>query len=426
MALDAKSALPKLRSSLTAQRVEQQGQAFLVISDTSGESDAVVYLPLVAAALVDCFDGVTSAEMVLEEFSEEGLDLDSLEHVIKVLTDALFLETPQVRQALQAQYDEFYQSDIRRPAHAGLVYPDNCEELRNYLGQLAAQLPKDSSVNSADNYEQDGVEALAICTPHIDYRRGALNYAASLAMLGKLAEPDVIVLLGTSHQASSSLFQLTKKTFACPLGEIATEAESVERIAAKYGTKRSFVDEYLHRKEHSLELQIPLLMYAKPEADFSLIPVLVSSFHSYVISEREPIEHEEVAALVESISEEVSRLQSAGKKVIFHCGIDLAHMGQAFGDEGRLSQEMLSEIATEDRRLLDIISSGKSQLLFEHIVKDKDKRRICGFPCLYLMLAVFEKLGVELKGKLIDYRQSFEAETDCLVSFASMIWFAKR
>ena len=425
MTLDDQAALPKLRSNLTTQRAEQEGQTFLVLSDASGESDAVVYLPIVAAPLLDCFDGVTTAEMVLEEFSEEGLDLDSLEYVVKVLNDALLLETPEVLQALQDQYDEFCKSKVRQPAHAGLVYPQQAEQLRSYLANLAEQLPIDTQSQIAARFDNSSIDALAMCTPHIDYQRGASNYAAALPVLGKLTKPDIIILLGTSHQASNSLFQLTKKSFACPLGVIPNATDSVQRIAEAYGEQRSFRDEYLHRKEHSLELQIPLLNYAKPEADISLIPILVSSFYPYVVAGREPKEHEEVAVLIESISEEILRLQRAGKRVSFHCGIDLAHMGQAFGDEGRLTEEMLSQIATEDGQLLTAISDGSSQLLFEHIAKDNDRRRICGFPCLYLMLAVFENLGVELKGELIDYRQSFDAATDCLVSFASMAWLAK-
>ena len=61
----------------------------------------------------------------------------------------------------------------------------------------------------------------------------------------------------TSHFGGESLFQLSGKDFASPLGTFPAARAVIEDLSTAYGKERSFRDEFLHKREHSLELQLP-------------------------------------------------------------------------------------------------------------------------------------------------------------------------
>jgi predicted class III extradiol MEMO1 family dioxygenase len=55
---------------------------------------------------------------------------------------------------------------------------------------------------------------------------------------------------------------------------------------------------------------------------------------------------------------------------------------------------------------------------FSSIAKDNDKRRICGFPAMYVLL----HLVAPAKARLLKYDRSVDRATQSIVSFASMVF----
>ena len=110
--------------------------------------------------------------------------------------------------------------------------------------------------------------------------------------------------------------------------------------------------------------------------------------------------------------------------MLFYGGVDLAHVGVHFGDQSRVSDSRLPEIARRDQQLLDAIMTGDEEALFEHMAEDLDARRICGFPSIYTMLAALRASGIRVQGHQLDYRQAVEPSNDCVVTFASGCWSA--
>jgi hypothetical protein len=66
-----------------------------------------------------------------------------------------------------------------------------------------------------------------------------------------------------------------------------------------------------------------------------------------------------------------------------------------------------------------IVSRLDPEGFYRSIMKDQDRRRICGFPAIYTMLNVMEVR----KGKLLKYGQAFTPETQSVVSFASLAFY---
>lgn len=103
----------------------------------------------------------------------------------------------------------------------------------------------------------------------------------------------------------------------------------------------------------------------------------------------------------------------------------MAHVGQFFGDSGNLTPEFMQKIEARDRSYLDTIMRSDKQALFSHIEEDRDARRICGFPTMYTLLDLYQRLGIGIDTKLFDYRQAVDYPSDCAVTFAGMGLYAR-
>lgn len=101
----------------------------------------------------------------------------------------------------------------------------------------------------------------------------------------------------------------------------------------------------------------------------------------------------------------------------------MAHVGRHFGDEKSLTPRFMEEVGKRDQQYLQAICSNDKEALFEHIAEDSDARKICGFPTMYTILDVSERLGWKLSSKIFDYQQAVHYKTDCAVTFAGMGMF---
>ena len=112
-------------------------------------------------------------------------------------------------------------------------------------------------------------------------------------------------------------------------------------------------------------------------------------------------------------------LSSLGKEVCYLASADLSHMGLQFGDQQGMREYDLRILAEEDQAMLGFIERIDGEGFFSSIMKERDRRRICGLPAIYTMLKVLEAQ----EGKLIKYGQAFTPETQSVVSFASLAFY---
>jgi AmmeMemoRadiSam system protein B len=255
-----------------------------------------------------------------------------------------------------------------------------------------------------------------IIAPHIDFQRGGVCYAFAHREIWEKNSSNCFVIFGTAHTFMENPFCLTRKDFMTPLGRLNTEGAMIDAIQSRYPDDL-FKDEGVHRSEHSIEFQCIFLRYLYPEPlPLKIVPILCGSFHEGVERGISPMELKPVRQFIEALKESISSL---GKEVCYLASADLSHMGLQFGDQEGMSEYDLRILAEEDQEMLGYVERMDGEGFFSSVLKERDRRRICGLPAIYAMLHSLDAK----EGKLLKYGQALTQETRSVVSFASLAFY---
>lgn len=399
---------PKLRWPIDVSHQTYDGQEIIVLQCPEGISAEPLALQGAVAPIIDCFRGALSIDSIVERFRNYELKREVVEGLVDLLDRHLFLATPRFFEAQARNRESFAKLNVREAALAGLSYAKEGAKLTADVDKMLAhaKIP----VRSHDTLA-------TLVAPHIDYRRGGICYGKTYEYLRDQPH-DLYILIGTAHKYSELMFHLTAKDFLTPLGMLACDKFFVQQLANRHGAQRSFADEILHRREHSLELQTPFLRRLRHNAQ--IVPILVGSFYPILSSGKTPDDHGEYSSFVGALAECMQKATADGRRVCFIAGVDMAHVGQYFGDKEKLTPEFMAQIAERDAIYLDAIMRRDKKMLFSHIAEDNDARKICGFPSMYTVLDVLDRIGAKTRCELFDYRQAVDYKSDCAVTFAGM------
>lgn len=405
--MDTTFTRPKVRWPLDMQMHDLGDQKVFVVRCPLGITAQPLCLMPGFAPIVAHFDGSRTSDEIVSMFASSGLTPEILQQLIQHLDDHLFMANARFFAAEKLARESFETSPIRPAALAGGAYPVD----RGVLAQTIKGYLEPYEVAT------EARELSCLVAPHIDYHRGGACYGAAYPRLAE-SSADLYIVIGTAHQYSPLLYHLCAKDFESPLGKHPCDLDFVSHLARLYGLERSFKDQYLHRREHSLELQLPFLSAVRPGV--SLVPILVGGFHQMVEAGRYPEEWEAYETFAGALTEVCRERRQRGQKITFLAGVDMAHIGGAFGDPGALTPERMREIAARDARYLDAIEKQDKRALFDHIAEDRDARRICGFPTMYTVLDVLGRLGERLSCEILRYDQAVDYTSDCAVTYAGV------
>jgi hypothetical protein len=264
-----------------------------------------------------------------------------------------------------------------------------------------------------------------ILSPHIDFRRGGPAFAWAYRRLAEESDADLFVIFGTAHQWIRNLFSVSKKHFDTPLGVVQTDKKFVgllgQKLAAQPGGKELnlFADELAHRPEHSIEFQVIFLQHLLGEhREFKVVPILVGSFHEYIRQGRQPAETPQVRAFTAALQACVAEYPG---KVCYISSGDLAHIGQRFGDEKRLTPAVLERQKKFDQKLLETAGRADGAEFFRQVAEEEDRSRICGLSPTYAMLEAMKPK----RGEVLTYGQAVEPDGTSCVSFGSVAFYAE-
>jgi AmmeMemoRadiSam system protein B len=155
----------------------------------------------------------------------------------------------------------------RPPAVAGTFYPAQPEQLSTLVAALlagATNVPRPAGATPD--------EVLGLLVPHAGLAYSGAVAALAWALAGEIA-PSTIVLAGTDHQASAAGVGVwTGGPWRTPLGDVAVDRELGLRIVGLGPPYAADLD--AHFTEHSIEVQLPLLARACPDA--RIVPIAVS------------------------------------------------------------------------------------------------------------------------------------------------------
>ncbi|HSR13002.1 MAG TPA: AmmeMemoRadiSam system protein B [Thermodesulfobacteriota bacterium] len=387
---------------------EISGQKVICLRDPLNLSGKILFIPIHAYFILSLFDGRHSVTDVQAEFMRQFGELiyrDKIEQLVAQLDENFLLESERFREAERQLIDSFKASPVRPMALAGESYAQDGEELRKTISSYfdAPDGPDGTA------FELEGTMAGAIA-PHIDYGRGGPTYAWAHGALQESCNADLFVILGTSHTPMKKLFALTRKGFETPYGVVETDREFVSELEGD----DLYEDEWVHKTEHSIELQLVFLRALWRKKDpFRIVPILCGSFHEAIANRCSPADLPGVEAFVQSLKRAMNR---AGRRVCLIASADLAHMGLRFGDTEPLTRFSLKNLEEEDLALLERAGRVDAEDFFRTVSRDGDRRRICGLAPIYILLRLLEG-G---RGKLLKYSQAFDPSSQSVVSFAGM------
>lgn len=390
---------PRLRP-LEAFPVEHEGKQMLGLRDPDGYLEGPLLMPMDIVSVLQLFDGTNSLRdiqaAVMQQHGQR-LDTEQLEGFVKELDQALVLDSDHFRAEVAEQHAAFQSLTVRPAALAGRSYPEEPEELTHLLSEYFTA-PGGPGTLPAEDGQPDGRLA-AIIAPHIDYARGGPCYAYAYKALKESCRASCFVILGTCHRPMSHPFVLTRKAFQTPFGVVPTDGAFIDSLQARVDGDL-FADEFAHRSEHTIELQVAFLQHVMAGSQpFRIVPVLVGSFHEAVATGTSPMAIEPIGQFIEALRE---TLDEQPGSVCLVGSADLAHVGPQFGDPAPLGQSDWDRVRRDDLALMDHAVAVDAEGLFQEVTAQGDRNRICGFPPIYTLLAALED-GME--GGLLNYGQ---------------------
>ncbi|HKF29809.1 MAG TPA: AmmeMemoRadiSam system protein B [Candidatus Binataceae bacterium] len=403
---------PKIRA-VEAFPVEQNGQTLVCLRDSSGVAPNPIMLGMGAYFIITLFNGINDLRDVQVAFMKrfgEMLPLEQLTGLVEALDRAFFLDSPAFHERERNERAEFLALTERPAALAGLCYSREPAALRAELGAFFD--PPEGPGRALPR--KPGASLKGLIAPHIDPRRGAAAYAHAYAELMAHDPPELVIILGTSHQgAGPELFSATRKNYATPLGVVETERDFVDSLATRFTGGDLLGDEILHRGEHSIEFQALFLAYALGVRGYRIVPILVSSFHEMVASGLTPTDDPRVRSFLDALYD---LLGAEKRNVLVLAGVDFAHVGRKFGDSFAADEGVAQRIQREDLELIENIKRGDPDGFFADILRDRDARKICGLSPMYTQLALLKGRA----GRLLKYGIAMEPQTESCVSFAGL------
>ncbi len=263
----------------------------------------------------------------------------------------------------------------RPPAVAGQFYHLSASKLSQQVEQF---------INK--NVQKE--KAIAIVVPH-----AGLIYSGPVAgaVYSSIEFPKTFIFIGPNHTGLGERISIMESgEWEIPTGTIQIDEKLSYRIAMNVPIVSKDIKAHLF--EHSLEVQLPFLLYFSKETEIVPIVILSASI-------------EECRLLGEGIAKAVS---SAGYPVIVAASSDMSHY---------VSHEVAKE---RDKKAIERILSLDPEGLYEIVIRERIS--MCGYIPTTVVLFAAKSLGVR-SAKLIRYSTSGEVSGDYehVVGYAGIV-----
>jgi len=286
---------------------------------------------------------------------------------------------------------------VHSSPYSGTWYPGTARELEALLDRLF-----ETSAQRPSTYLLHG--GLGFVVPHAGLIYSGTVAAAVYRHLEQ-QRPQRVVLLGFPHRGGSpGLYLPQLDRYRTPLGETEVDREACERLV-NTGPFRWRDEDRLC--DHSVEIQLPLLQRAVPQA--RLVPVYVSSLPA---SERA----EAAQALASLLDGQTVLLASS----------DFTHFGAAFGYRpfpvDSLTRDRLRRL---DFKFVDAASSLDPEYFLREL--RAESATVCGYGPISLLLETLRQLhqAEDIFQRTLDYETSGDITGDYshCVSYVALGYF---
>jgi predicted class III extradiol MEMO1 family dioxygenase len=412
--------LPRLRGDLDFHRSPLPDRPGLLLRDPLRYSDAAIVVPPILDRCLTCFDGAHSSidlHGMLAGLTGRG-DLGFVaDELVRGLSEAGFLDDDIFRALRDGRHDAFARADVRPAAFAGGGYPAERSALAD---TIASWIGRTGNASGSSEAPERG-ELVAIAAPHVSPAGGTETYGAAYRALDPQLGDRTFVILGTSHYGQPNRLGLTRKSFHTPLGQATTDTGLVDELARK-APAGMLVEDYCHAVEHSIEFQV-LFLQSVFGASVRILPVLCGPFvcepslrsgRSGTARSR-PEDDPELARALGALGELQAR---QGPRLFWVLGVDMAHMGQRYGDTlGVQARDgFMTDVAVRDHSRLDRIAQGDAKGFWDLVhERGADDLKWCGSSPLYSFL----RACPGSRGRILHYDQ-WNIDEASVVTFAAL------
>ena len=157
----------------------------------------------------------------------------------------------------------------RQPAQAGTFYPDTEGALRTQIHNCFLHPLGPRSIPSIP--ASLDADLVGIVVPHAGYDYSGPVAANSYHRLASSGLRESVIILGPNHTGyGSGVSTVTDGQWATPLGEVPLDkalASSITKFSSLID-----VEEEAHKREHSIEVQLPFLQFIYPRR-FKFVPI---------------------------------------------------------------------------------------------------------------------------------------------------------
>ena len=284
---------------------------------------------------------------------------------------------------------------IRKPYFDGKFYNHDKDELHTYL---TTAVEKELSTARTSNHVR------AVILPHAGY---CFSAQTAIKTLLRTAEGHYskILIIAPSHSVPFRGIALSEyDSYRTPLGDIPVDTDTVANIA---GTGNDYI-EYIsdaHKKEHSLEVQLPLLQHFFE--DFELIPII----NGFI--DKDSARH--IAITLKDWWRE---------DILWVISSDFTHYGRAF-NYLPFHKNIKENLRKLDLDAVQLILDGDLNAFCKYL--HKTGATICGCGAIQILMAVLEllKQNNKIGAELVQYSTSGDLTLDYsqCVSYAGIAFF---
>lgn len=261
---------------------------------------------------------------------------------------------------------------VREPAVAGKFYEGTAESLAEQVESVFAHGLGPGAVPTPSS-EPPAIDGLV--SPHAGLPYSGPVAAHGFSELATAGRPDVLVIVGPNHTGVGDPVGVSPASeWRTPLGRVPLHDE-VRQHVLEAGTRPS-LDQSAHRREHSIEVQLPFLqtVYDDPPA---IVPISMGDQGQRAT--------EDLASAIATAADAVD------ESVVPVASTDLTHY------------ESQSVAETADRRVIERIEALDAAGLLE--VVERESISMCGYGPTAAVIGASERLGAET-GHCLKYATS--------------------
>ncbi len=265
---------------------------------------------------------------------------------------------------------------VRYPAVSGSFYPGNADD----LNAMISELKRGTEVNL------DYKRIIGVIVPHAGYIYSGKTALYAYSLIRK-DERRKFIIIGPNHRSFPPYGAVgVPGSWETPLGRARID-ESLARSLTT-GNDLLIRDSKAHMKEHSVEVQIPLLQYFFGN-DFSFVPI--------ILGDQEEDTAIGISSLIKPYVNEATLIASS----------DLTHY------------EPLKSAQPKDTRLIDDIISLDTDRFYATLKSYRISA--CGYGAIAILMRVTKMLGGKIKK--LNYSTSFDysRDEDFVVGYASLV-----